>query len=195
MMARFEDDPDYYYEYRRNLEKVLAGGFGALWRGSEAQAYLKRITLDHMEKMITKPKILKALTPEFEIGCRRFTPGDHYLDALNQDNVEMITDGIVRVTETGIIDTSGLTRDIDVIVCATGFDASYEPRFPVIGQGGYSLKDNWGVDKTTESYMGAMVARFPNFFGTQVSFPMLTLHSALRSVLMMEQRFTPRFVP
>jgi len=163
-MEQFEKDPNYYYEYRRSLEMVLAGGFSALWRGSAAQADLKRITLEHMHKMIKDPKVLKALTPEFEIGCRRFTPGDHYLHALQQDNVEMVTDGIVRLTKTGVEDNSGVTRDVDVIVCATGFDASYEPRFPIIGQGGYSLTENWGVDKTTESYMGSLVARFPNFF-------------------------------
>lgn len=164
-MTRFEEEPNFYYEYRRELEKTLASSFAALWSGSAAQADLRRITLQHMQKLIKNPRILKALTPDFEIGCRRFTPGDHYLHALDQENTDMITDHIVRATENGIEDASGAIHNVDAIICATGFDASYEPRFPVIGRNGYSLSENWGIDKTTESYMGALVARFPNFFG------------------------------
>ncbi|KEF62563.1 uncharacterized protein A1O9_00536 [Exophiala aquamarina CBS 119918] len=164
LQARFESDPHFYFEYRRELEQNMARGFEGLWRGTQAQADLRRATTLHMEKMIADARILHFLTPEFEIGCRRFTPGDHYLHALQQDNVHMLTDHITRVTETGISDTTGVTRDVDAIVCATGFETSYEPRFPILGRNGYSLAEDWGKDKTTESYMGAMVARLPNFF-------------------------------
>ncbi|CZR53618.1 related to monooxigenase [Phialocephala subalpina] len=163
-MERFENDPEYYFEYRRKLEINLASGFEALWRGTAAQDQIRDTTINHMRKAIKDEKMLRALIPDFEVGCRRFTPGDHYLNALQQDNCDMISDHIVRVTETGITDVTGKTRDVDVIICATGFDTSYEPRFPVIGKDGFSLAENWGMDKPTESYMGAMVARFPNFF-------------------------------
>lgn len=162
---RFEEDPAYYQEYCRGLEKTLAGAFEALWRGSSAQKDVERLTISHMKEIIHDHKVLNALIPKFEVGCRRFTPGDHYLHAIQQDNVEMLSDRIVSITETGITDSTGVTRDVDAIICATGFDASYEPRFPVIGRDGYSLAENWGVDKPTESYMAATVARFPNFFG------------------------------
>jgi cation diffusion facilitator CzcD-associated flavoprotein CzcO len=162
----------YYNEYRRGLEMTLAGAFEALWRGSIAQVDVERITISHMKEIIHDQKVLKALVPKFEVGCRRFTPGDHYLHAIQQENVEMLSDRIVSITESGITDSTGVTRDVDAIVCATGFDASYEPRFPVIGRDGYSLAENWGMDKPTESYMGAAVARFPNFFGEH-PFPFL----------------------
>jgi cation diffusion facilitator CzcD-associated flavoprotein CzcO len=144
----------------------LAAGFEALWKGTAAQDHIRDITIDHMKKTIKDEKMLKALIPDFEIGCRRFTPGDHYLHALQQENCDMISDHIVRVTETGITDATGKTRDFDVIICATGFDTSFEPRFPVIGKDRFSLSENWGMDKPTESYMGAMVAQCPNFFST-----------------------------
>lgn len=143
----------------------MAMGFEALWRGTQAHSDLRKRTIQHMQKVILDPQILEFLTPAFEIGCRRFTPGDHYLGALQQDNVQMITNHITHVTETGICDETGVTHRVDAIVCATGFETSYEPRFPILGRNGYSLAENWGIDKTTESYMGAMVARFPNFFG------------------------------
>ncbi|KAK5271829.1 hypothetical protein LTR96_003657 [Exophiala xenobiotica] len=164
LRTRFENDPEFYYEYVVKLERNLAGGFEALWTGSDAQKALEHITTEHMKKTIKDPKILATLMPKFEIGCRRFTPGDHYLQALEQDNVQMISDAIVRITEHGITDDTGVNREVDVIVCATGFETSFEPRFPVIGRGGYSLAQNWGKEKPCESYMGAVVARFPNFF-------------------------------
>lgn len=173
-MERFKSDPKYYYEYRRELEKILAGGFDALWKGSDAQEQLRKTTIKHMEQMITDPKILATLIPEFEIGCRRFTPGDHYLRALQQSNVSMVSDHIRKVTETSIIDATGTANEVDVIVCATGFDASFTPRFPIIGLDGYSLAENWGAGKPTESYMGAMVARFPNHFGMNLTLFSLT---------------------
>lgn len=163
---RFEKDPDYYLEHRRQLEKVLAGGFEALWSGSLAQAELQRTTLKHMKEIIHDPKLLENLLPKFEVGCRRFTPGDHYLNALQQKNVSVISDRIVRLMEQGIADDTSTITEVDVIVCATGFDTSFEPRIPTIGRDGYSLSENWGKDKPTESYMGALVARFPNLFGT-----------------------------
>lgn len=165
MQKRFENDAQFYFEYRQQLEQNMALGFEALWRGTQAQDDLRRTTLQHMERLIPDGRILKFLTPDFEIGCRRFTPGDHYLHALQQDNVELVTDHITQVKESGVCDASGTIRDVDAIICATGFETSYEPRFPVLGRNRYSLSENWGVDKTTESYMGAMVAHFPNFFG------------------------------
>lgn len=133
--------------------------------GSEAQRTLATDTLEHMRSKIKNREILDALIPAFEIGCRRHTPGDHYLNALQQDNATLVTSGIVRVTEKGIVDASGQETALDAIVCATGFDSSYEPRFPILGTGGYPLSENWGNDKATESYMAALVARFPNHFG------------------------------
>lgn len=164
-MAQLASDPEMYYEFRRQLEVTLASSFEALWNGSSAQDELRRITIDHMKKTIYNEKMMAALLPRFTIGCRRFTPGDHYLNALQQDNVSMISDAIVQITENGIKDVTGAVHEVDAIICATGFDASYEPRFTIVGKGCFSLADNWGKDKPTESYMGAIVAKFPNHFG------------------------------
>lgn len=166
----FEEDPEFYLQYRLKLEKTLASGFEAIWSGSPAQARLEKETIQHMRDMIQDPRLLQTLLPKFELGCRRFTPGDHYLHALQQDNVSVISDSIVRMTEKGIVDATGTVTECDIIICATGFDASFEPRIPTIGRDGYSLSENWGKDKPTEAYMGAVVARFPNLFG-MISFP------------------------
>ncbi|KAG5753806.1 hypothetical protein H9Q70_003569 [Fusarium xylarioides] len=70
--------------------------------------------------MIHDPRLLEALLSKFEVGCRRFTSGDHYLNAIQQKNVSVISDHIIRVSEKGIVDDTGTVTELDVIVCATG---------------------------------------------------------------------------
>lgn len=52
-------------------------------------------------------------------------------------------------------------RKVDTIVCATGFDVSFRPRFPIIGRDGVDLAAKWKVDP--ESYFGLTVPGLPNF--------------------------------
>jgi len=61
----------------------------------------------------------------------RLTPGPGYLEALVEDNVDFISNGIKRITETGIETEDGTQREYDTIVFATGFDTSYRPRIPI----------------------------------------------------------------
>ena len=66
------------------------------------------------------------------------------LDAIQRDNVTLVTDGIRRINETGIEAADGTQYDVDVIAYATGFHAS-EYLFPmkVTGRGGVTLGEFW----------------------------------------------------
>ncbi|KAF2993663.1 hypothetical protein E8E13_000449 [Curvularia kusanoi] len=174
MIERFANDPQHYYEYRKDLEVKLASGFRGMFNGSPFRGMLRDATLDHMQKLITDKELLATLTPKFEIGCRRYTPGDHYLKALQQPNVEVKTSPIIRLAEHGILSQDGGLTKVDVIICATGFDTTYKSRFPIIGRNGYTLNDNFGNPNLTESYLGVSVARLPNFFGFSMpNFPVI----------------------
>ncbi|KAJ9484256.1 hypothetical protein VN97_g9131 [Penicillium thymicola] len=116
-----------------------------------------------MKSKITSPDLLDALLPEFEAGCRRFTPGGHYLDALQKPNAVYVHDSINKLTEDSLITESGGEYECDILVYATGFEP-YQPRFPVTGRAGRSLNADWDREGPCESYMAAMVAEFPNFF-------------------------------
>jgi hypothetical protein len=65
------------------------------------------------------------------------------------------------LTEKGVVGEDGIEREVDTVVCATGFDVSYRPRFPIVGQHGIDLADKW--KKCPEGYMGLMIPGFPNF--------------------------------
>lgn len=65
------------------------------------------------------------------------------------------------INETGVIGADGTHREIDTIICATGFDVTYKPRFPVIGRNGVDLFEKWKVEP--ESYLGLGCPDMPNW--------------------------------
>lgn len=44
-----------------------------------------------------------------------------YLEALVRENVNFIPQTIKEVTETGVVTNDGILREVDAIICATGF--------------------------------------------------------------------------
>jgi hypothetical protein len=113
-------------------------------------------------KLAKKPEIFEAMVPAWLPGCRRLTPGPGYLEALVEHNVNFITDQIVKITEEGILTADGKERKVDAIVCATGFDTSYTPRYPMIGRNGLPLAGHWKEFPT--AYMSLATQNFPNLF-------------------------------
>ncbi len=164
----FQASPSTYYAFRIGLERKLAAGFPGLWKGTLSQAHFSSLSESFMRSKITDKRLLNALLPSFEAGCRRFTPGGHYLDALQQPNAEYLRDSIAELTDEGLMTSSGRHIKCDIIVYATGFEP-YAPRFPVIGRAGRTLSKAWAREGPCESYMAAMVAGFPNFFGKSIA--------------------------
>lgn len=81
--------------------------------------------------------------------------------AIQEANVDVHFTAVKEATEKGVVGADGVEREVDTIVCATGFDVSYRPRFPLVGRGGVDLKDKWKV--CPESYLGLGILYFPNF--------------------------------
>jgi hypothetical protein len=51
---------------------------------------------------------------------------------------------------------------VDTIICATGFNIAFSPRFPIIGRNDVNLQTTW--DKNPECYLSATAADMPNYF-------------------------------
>ena len=84
--------------------------------------------------------------------------------ALTRDNVELVTDPIRRITETGVVTADGIERPIDALVVCTGFLPTELPiAQQVKGKNGQTLSDAWR-EHGIQSYKGATVAGFPNLF-------------------------------
>lgn len=114
-------------------------------------------------KLKNNPHLVDRIVPKtFNVGCRRPTPGNGYLEALVADKTTVFTENIGSITPHGFTDQAGNEYECDVIICATGFDTSYRPRFPVIGLGNVALADRWA--EVPESYMGVAAPKMPNYF-------------------------------
>lgn len=97
----------------------------------------------------------------FNPGCRRPTPAPGYLESLVAPNATIYTDPITRITPSGFVDHTGTHHTVDTIICATGFDTSWHPRFPFRAHG-TDLRTLWSTGVT--SYLSLAIPSFPNHF-------------------------------
>jgi cation diffusion facilitator CzcD-associated flavoprotein CzcO len=124
---------------------------GAEWAGAVAIS------------VVDDPKTREGLTPHVPWGCFRPLFSNDYYPAFNSPNVELVTDGIDRITPNGIVTADGVEREFDVIVCATGYVVDkFAARIPFTGIGGRSLDNEWADGP--EAYLGVTTTGFPNLF-------------------------------
>jgi 4-hydroxyacetophenone monooxygenase len=135
---------------------------------SESNKAIFDVCLEFMRrKMPGREDLVQKMLPEAPPFSSRpvlvDSDGNIY-DALMQDNVDLVTEEIERLTPAGIRTRDGEERDFDVIVYATGFKAN-EFLWPMtlIGRDGQSLSDLWAKDGA-RAYIGTMIPGFPNVF-------------------------------
>lgn len=166
----------FYYEWYR---------FALFWRSSEGM--LKSVTVDPewterdsvsranqtmrqtMTAYITRelqdaPEILAHAIPDYPPGGKRMVVDDgNWLRALKRDNVRVVIDPIAAITPTGITTKNGRDEAFDVIVYATGFQASnFLMPMDVFGRDGVELHDRWAG--TARAYKGITIPGYPNLF-------------------------------
>ena len=115
--------PDKYLRYRHQVENYVNNAQLIHWVGSDMNKSFSKATEESMARRLArKPEIFDHLKPTYPVACRRVSPGPRYLECLVEDNLIFIPKGVRRVTETGVEDDDGTQRDVDAIICATGFD-------------------------------------------------------------------------
>lgn len=121
--ADFAQHPSRYLEYRHQIENYVNGAQLIHWVGSEMNKTFSAATKESMARRLAKkPEIFEALRPRYPVACRRVSPGPQYLECLVEDKLNFIPKGISRITEKGVVDDDGTEREVDAIICATGFD-------------------------------------------------------------------------
>jgi cation diffusion facilitator CzcD-associated flavoprotein CzcO len=118
----------------------------------------------HIRRSIKDPALRAQVTPNYTIGCKRILMSNDYYQSLDRDNVSVVTGGIQRVTERGVVDADGTEHEVDVIIYGTGFKV-HDPlgSMQIVGRDGRELGDLWRQDGL-EAYLGTAVAGFPNLF-------------------------------
>ncbi len=108
--------------------------------------------------------LMSQLVPDYAPFSRRPVVDNGWYRALTCDNVELVTDGIARLTPTGVETVDGQVFDVDMIVTATGFDIiKYLWPADYVGRDGLSVHDFWSTDGP-RAYLSMMAPNFPNMF-------------------------------
>jgi cation diffusion facilitator CzcD-associated flavoprotein CzcO len=167
------DDPEdvrfaNYEKAWNNGTAALVGVYGDVSTNREVAQEVSDFVRDKIRQTIKDPAVAEKLCPRqgTYIGTRRIIIDTGYYEIFNQDNVTLVDireDPIERITADGV-----KTRDnfypLDMLVVATGYDAVTGPLIAmnITGKDGVKLADSWADGPHT--YLGIMVAGFPNLF-------------------------------
>jgi 4-hydroxyacetophenone monooxygenase len=78
--------------------------------------------------------------------------------------VTLIDSAVARVEGKNIIAANGESREVDVLIVASGYDITrFLLPINVYGRGGVSVREAWN-DVDCQAYLGTVVSGFPNFF-------------------------------
>jgi 4-hydroxyacetophenone monooxygenase len=110
------------------------------------------------------PELLEKVVPRYPpLAKRILLDNGIWAATLKRDHVHLETGDIARITPDGIVMADGTEHDVDVIVYATGFEASrFLMPMTITGRGGIDLHEHWGND--ARAYLGVTVSGFPNLF-------------------------------
>ncbi len=128
--------------------------------------WARRKLVESIRNQVDDPEIQEKLIPRYDFFCKRPSFSNEYFKVFNRQDVELVTDPIERITENAIVTRDGTKREIDVLICATGysyFDRSSPPAFEVFGKDGENLGDYWDANRF-QAFGGATLPGFPNFF-------------------------------
>jgi cyclohexanone monooxygenase len=117
-----------------------------------------------IRSIIKDPRKLQIMTPTFHFGGKRIIVDTGFFEIFNQENVQpydIRSNPIVRITPKGVQTTAGFV-ELDMLVCATGFDAATGTldRIDIRGRNGLRLRDHW--KDGAKSYLGITISQFPN---------------------------------
>lgn len=141
---------EYNFAQRRNIPRYL----------KEA----KDIAMSHLETNVPDLELRKKLTPNYEVGCKRLLISDTYYPAMSQDNVTLEASALSHIDGNNIYGADSDTPyDLDVLIFATGFEATRPPFAKrIFGKKGHSLDEQW--DKGMQALDSTTVHGFPNLY-------------------------------
>jgi cation diffusion facilitator CzcD-associated flavoprotein CzcO len=117
----------------------------------------------HMRKQLKDKALRKRIWPDYTFGCKRVLFSSEFLPALQEPNVEVVTDAISGMAREGVVTADGTLREVDCVIWATGFRTT-EFMFPmeITGAEGRSLRETWA--EGAHAHLGITVPGFPSLF-------------------------------
>ena len=146
---------------------ALGGAFMDVMINLDANALAAEFVHDKIRSIVKNPETAEILCPKgYPFGTKRLCVDTGYYETFNRDNVTLVDltkGGITAITPTGLKTASG-EYEFDAIVYAIGFDAMTGAlnNIDIQGRAGERLREKWADGPKT--YLGLMVAGFPNLF-------------------------------
>lgn len=141
-------------------------GYTDLLTDLRANAIAADFVRAKIRSIVRDPEVAQRLCPTHPIGCKRVSVGDGYYEAYNRDNVQLvdIRQSPIERIEADAVVAGGRRHAVDVLVCATGFDAMTGPILAIdlVGRDGVPLSRKWR--EGPRNYLGLSVSGFPNLF-------------------------------
>ena len=133
----------------------------------DANALAADFVHDKIKSIVKDPETAEILCPKgYPFGTKRLCVDTGYYETFNRDNVTLVDlskGAITAITPTGVR-TAAADYEFDAIVYAIGFDAMTGAlnNIDIQGRAGERLREKWADGPKT--YLGLMVAGFPNLF-------------------------------
>ena len=156
-----------YEERWRRGGFAMGGAFADTTIDMAANEPAAKFVADKIREIVKDPVVAEKLIPKsYPFATKRLCVDIDYHATYNRPNVSLVDlreEPIETITPTGLRTTAG-DYEFDSIVYAIGFDAMTGPlgRIDIRGRGGLPLREKWAEGPKT--YLGLMVAGFPNMF-------------------------------
>jgi len=167
-LAVSEEERQRVYEQRWQAgSTAFMAAFNDLITNKAANDTAVAFVHDKIRSLVKDPDVAEKLLPRSHpIGTKRLCVDTDYYETYNRDNVTLVDlreTPIEAVTPNGLL-AGGRDYQVDNIVFATGFDAMTGAllKIDIRGEAGQRLADKWADGP--RSYLGLMVAGFPNLF-------------------------------
>jgi cyclohexanone monooxygenase len=143
------------------------GTFSDILLDEQANRFAYEFWREKTRARIQDPAMAEKLAPTdppHPFGAKRPSLEQWYYEVFNQDNVTLVDvrdESIEEITPTGVR-TASRHYELDLLVLATGFDASTGglTQFEIRGLSGRTLKDTWSAG--VQTYLGLGIPDFPN---------------------------------
>jgi 4-hydroxyacetophenone monooxygenase len=111
-----------------------------------------------------RPDLVAKSLPDYPPFGKRMLLDNGWYAMLRKPGVELVTEAVSEVTETGLVDSAGRAHEFDVVIMATGFHTDrYLYPMDITGRSGRTTREAWG-DHDATAYLGITVPDFPNLF-------------------------------
>ncbi|MGF6889265.1 cation diffusion facilitator CzcD-associated flavoprotein CzcO [Nocardia sp. GAS34] len=162
-LLRFAADPQAITALRDELFADAELSIAARRRQHPEIDLLRQRALDHLAVQVPDLRLRRELTPDYEIGCKRILFSDDYFSALQAGHVRLESTPLARVREGTAVAASGNAYDVEVLVFATGFNAT-RPSIArhIHGRDSLPLAQRWSNGMV--AHASTAVDGFPNMY-------------------------------